>query len=346
MVIATSRNTRGGITSVVKSHEKGDFWSFYRIKWIETHIDRDFIWKLYYFLRSIFQYIFLIPFADLVHIHLATTVSLYRKTIFFLFAKLWNKKVVIHFHSSVPDVLYKKYNRYLYKFIFRNSDCVLVLSNQWKIWVLDALGDLPNIKVLYNPVVIENDKVFEQNVEKKKQILFAGTIIERKGYKDLIKAFSKIAHKYQDWNLVLAGNGEIEKGLDLVDELKLSGRVGFRGWVSGEEKHRLFAESSIFCLPSYSEGFPMAVLDAWAYCLPVICTPVGGLPDVVIDKDNAVVYPIGDIDALAYSLELLITDKVLREKISLSAKKMSDSIFCLEKINLQISKLYEQLISK
>lgn len=346
LVVATSRNTRGGITSVVKSHEKGDFWTLYRIKWVETHIDRGIIWKLFYFCRAFIQFLCYIPFADIIHIHLSTTVSLYRKSIFFLVAKICQKKIIIHFHSSVPEVLYMKQNKFLYRYLFRNSEYVLVLSNQWKKWVLDALGDIPNIKVLYNPVVLENSKLNTTQVKKKKQILFAGSIIDRKGYKDLIRAFSLVSEKYQDWNLVFAGNGEIDKGLALVNELNLSGRVFFKGWVSGNEKQLLFAESSIFCLTSYSEGFPMAVLDAWAYCLPVICTPVGGLPDFVIDKENAVVYPVGDIEALASALDLLIDNPSLRESISISAKKMSDEVFHLDIINSQISKLYEELLSK
>lgn len=345
LVVATSRKTRGGITAVVKSHEKGEQWGNYQIRWIETHIDRSFPLKLFYFFRALMQYFFLLPFYDLVHIHVATTVSLYRKVLFFVGAKIWRKKIIMHLHSCVQDVLWFKSNRFLYRYLFSHSDCVLVLSSQWKQWVYEALQVKDNVKILYNPVVVDVDEHFLSKIEKKKQILFAGSIIERKGYKDLIQAFSLIANQFPGWNLVFAGNGEIETAKDLAKHLGVLSQIRFVGWVSGDDKKILFAESLIFCLSSSFEGFPMAVLDAWAYRLPVVCTPVGGLPDVLKDHENALVYPVGDVNALAESLKELMTDEKLREKISSASSLLVDDIFGLEKICKQLSSLYEDILS-
>ena len=55
LVIATSRKTRGGITSVVKAHEKGEQWNNYHCKWIETHIDKNGKYKLWYFIKALFN---------------------------------------------------------------------------------------------------------------------------------------------------------------------------------------------------------------------------------------------------------------------------------------------------
>ena len=170
LVVATSRKTRGGITAVVKSHEKGEQWGNYQIRWIETHIDRSFPLKLFYFFRALMQYFFLLPFYDLVHIHVATTVSLYRKVLFFVGAKIWRKKIIMHLHSCVQDVLWFKSNRSLYRYLFSHSDCVLVLSSQWKQWVYEALQVKDNVKILYNPVVVDVDEHFLSKIEKKKLV--------------------------------------------------------------------------------------------------------------------------------------------------------------------------------
>lgn len=77
----------------------------------------------------------------------------------------------------------------------------------------------------------------------------------------------------------------------------------FLGWVSGEAKDNAFKEAMIFCLPSYAEGFPMSVLDAWSYGLPVITTPVGGIPDVAQDGVNMLLFNPGDIDMLAKQMK-------------------------------------------
>lgn len=73
-------------------------------------------------------------------------------------------------------------------------------------WIKEALGITEHVKVLYNPC----PKVNRRDDIRENSILFAGTIIPRKGYADLIKAFAQIAPKYPEWKVILAGNGEID----------------------------------------------------------------------------------------------------------------------------------------
>lgn len=176
-----------------------------------------------------------------------------------------------------------------------------------------------------------------------KIILYAGTINERKGYSDLIQAFAKIATKYPDWKVVFAGNGEVEEGEQLAGQLGISGQVEFAGWVSGEKKDTLFRRASIFCLPSYAEGFPMAVLDAWAYGLPVVTTPVGGIPDVAKDGENMLLFSPGDIDRLAENIDKLISDKELRCRISNASKEFAKGKFNINTINKQLGEIYASI---
>lgn len=177
----------------------------------------------------------------------------------------------------------------------------------------------------------------------KKQILYAGTINARKGYADMIKAFAQIAEKYNDWKIVFAGNGEIEQGKALAATLGIGSQVVFLGWVNGDAKDRAFKESAIFCLPSYAEGFPMAVLDAWAYGLPVITTPVGGIPDIAEDGKNLLLFTPGDTQMLARQMERMIEDEQLRESMVKESKQLVQSIFSVEVINEQIGCLYKDL---
>ena len=187
LVIATSRKTRGGITSVIKAHETGEQWEKFHCKWIETHRDGNPIRKLYYLFTALIEYILLLPFYDIVHIHVATTQSARRKKIFFYLAKWLHKKTILHFHPSNEKFLYEPNNKKLYRNLFSQADLVLVLSEQWKKWIKDALNVEQNIKILYNPCPnIKRHITAKENI-----ILFAGTIIERKGYADLIKGFAK-----------------------------------------------------------------------------------------------------------------------------------------------------------
>lgn len=344
LVVATSRKTRGGITSVINAHERGPQWGKYQTKWIEAHIDRNNFLKIGYFFYSLIQFFFLIPFYDLVHIHVSTYSSVFRKSFYLFLAKLYKKKVITHLHCSTPSIIYEKRSYSLYRRFFLASDVVLVLSSQWKQYVSEALGVTDNVRILYNPIIAIPS--MDISYKKKNYVLFAGTIDKRKGYHDLIKAFAQVVAVYSDWELYLAGNGEIEEGKALAASLGISSSVEFKGWVSGQEKEDLFGEAAVFCLPSYAEGFPMGVLDAWAFSLPVVCTPVGGILDVAVDGDNILLFEPGDIDALAFSLIKIISDPGLRKHIALKSHKLSELEFNLSHINEQLGDLYMELLGE
>ena len=339
LVVATSRKTRGGITSVIKAHETGEQWKKYHCKWIETHRDGNSIRKLWYLFISLIEYIFLLPFYDIVHIHIATTQSAKRKQLFFYLAKWMKKKVIFHFYPSNEKFLFEPDSKKFYSRLFSQADLILVLSEQWKRWIKEALNITEHVEVLYNPcpTVNRREDLREHN------ILFAGTIIPRKGYMDLIRAFAKIASKYKDWKIVFAGNGEIDKAQLAIKELNIEQQVKFLGWVRGEQKDRAFQEASIYCLASDGEGFPMGVLDAWAYGIPCVVTPVGGIPDIVKDGVNGLIFPVGDIETLSQKLESLILDESLRKQIVVETDKYVKGMFNISVINKQLDKIYSTL---
>ena len=255
-------------------------------------------------------------------------------------SKLWKKKVIVHFHAFSPETTINGKYQNVYKFLFEHADKVIVLSQLWKKYVNNTfhLGD--KIQVIYNPCTTEilPEKYTKQNI-----ILYAGTVNKRKGYADMIKAFAKIASQYPNWKIVFAGNGEIDNGKKLAKELGIESQTQFLGWINGKDKDKAFKEASIFCLPSYAEGFPMAVLDAWAYGLPVITTPVGGIPDIAKDGENLLLFHPGDCDKLAIQMENLIKDKNLREKISEQSSILAKTKFNIKTINREISNLYTNL---
>ena len=337
LVVATSRKTRGGITSVVKAHETGEQWKKYHCRWIETHRDGPAWRKLWYLMTALLEYVVLLPFYDIVHIHIA---AVNRKIPFLFLALLFHKRIITHYHFPDPSTtLYNKrlFNRY--KWCVLHSDICIVLSETWK-QLFAKLFNTSNIRVIYNPCSDVERATFGV---REKYILYAGTLSERKGYRDLIKAFSKCAIRHPDWKLVFAGNGEIDMARSLSKDYGITAKCEFLGWIVGERKKEAFQKASGYCLPSYGEGFPMGVLDAWAYGLPVITTPVGGLPDVLKDGKNALVFSPGDVDELAKRLDAIMESEQLRLSLSATSKKLADGLFNVININKQIEKLYDEL---
>jgi glycosyltransferase involved in cell wall biosynthesis len=342
LVIATSCLTKGGITSVIKAHQTGGQWEKFHCKWLETHIDKGSIFKLYYFLKAVIQYLFLLPAYDLVHIHTSEPSSALRKVFFLWYAKLFGKKVIVHFHAfSIETTINSKF-RQVYRFLFSKADVVIVLSEYWRTEIIQTFKLSHKIKILYNPCTSPDNTIL---YEKQKSILYAGAINDRKGYKDLITAFAKIAKEFPDWKLVFAGSGEIEQAKNLSRELNIESQCLFLGWISGDLKDKTFKEASLFCLPSYAEGFPMAVLDAFTYGIPVVTTPVGGIPDFAISEENMLLFQPGDVEKLAGQLEKIILDKELYKKLCYSSVNFAKEDFSISKITKELGDIYKFQLS-
>ncbi len=339
LVVSTSRQTRGGITSVVRAHESCPHWQEYRCHWIETHIDKGKFAKLWYMIRSILKFVFIAPAYQIVHIHFSEPASAIRKSFYFGIAYIYRKKIILHFHAFSPDSTLNGRLSILYRWMFNHADSIVVLSGYWRREVEKLIGTTNKIKIIFNPCPAVKLSQFE----KEKYILFAGTMNERKGYADLIAAFARIAAQHLDWKLVFAGNGELLNAQSLAAKFGIVSQVQLIGWISGSQKNEVFSKASVFCLPSYAEGFPMAVLDAWAYGLPVVCTPVGGLPEIVQDGENALMFDYGDIAVLSEKLDLIIRDSVLRSAISAKSAEMAHTIFDLQVIGRQVGELYKEL---
>lgn len=341
LVVATSRKTRGGITSVIKAHETGEQWKKYHCVWIQTHRDGPAWRKILYYVTAWIEYLCLLPFCDLVHFHAAAGGSASRKVPFAKLAKHCGKNVLVHFHPPAEKVLVEEPWRKPTYELFKLADKLLVLSPRWERLVRESMPDLKcEIEVVYNPSPIISRT---NDVKTEKYILFAGTVMERKGYHWLLQAFARVCKDFPDWKLRYAGNGELEAARRMQSDLHIPEKqVEFLGWISGEEKDRVFNNASIYCLPSWGEGFPMGVLDAIAYGVPVITTPVGGVEDVLSNGVDCLISPVGDVEKLADNLRCLMKDENLRVSITEHADLHLAKGFNIVNINKQLEQIYSK----
>jgi len=340
LIISTSLNTRGGISAVVNAHLTSNLYKQFDVEIIETHIDKSNIIKIYYFVKSFLKFTFHIFRCDLVHLHFSEPVSLIRKIPFVIVSSLLNKFIISHLHAPghIPE-LNKNYH-FLYNYVFTKSDDIIVLSKTWKNMVIsDFKVNKNKVHTISNPCTPIISKV---PFVKKKQILFAGSLIARKNYKTLICAFSKINNDFPDWKLIMCGNGQLGVAKELVAELKINNNVEFLGWVRGHSKHKAFSEASIFCLPSLAEGLPMAILDAFSYHIPVISSKVGGIVDFVSHNHDVLLFDPNSIDELYVCLKRIITDDSLKNKLTNGSIYMSTKVFSLFNIEKEILKIYKK----
>lgn len=334
LVLATGLSTKGGITSVLKIYNKMSFWENWNCYWLETHSDKNAINKILVFFKAFLLFIFLINKFTIVHAHVSWKISAIRKLPFLIISKIFRKKIILHMHAS-SETTYLKHPK-LYKFLFQLADKIVYIYPSY----IDKLDNKYATTLIYNPV---DGNYYSDLSNKRKQIFFAGSIIKEKGVFDLINSFSLIVEKNKEWKLLIAGNGELKKCKKMIDELSLKKNIELLGWVQGEKKQNLLIESTIFCLPSYSEGLPMSIIEAWKYGAAVIATPVGGIPDIIKDGFNGKLVNAGDITELSKALNALMNNHIKRNFFIKNSKDLFYDHFSFEKIESQISNLYLEM---
>jgi len=176
--------------------------------------------------------------------------------------------------------------------------------------------------------------------------LFLSRLHPKKGLDLLIPAFASLAQEFPDWLLVLAGpdeKGYQAKLVRLVEELNLSQRVSFPGMVTGEGKAALLAQAQFLVLPSYSEGFPVAVAEALGYGRPVVITTSCYVPEVAEGEAGLVVSP--EVGALARALGEMMRDSAFRGKCSQKAIEVAKRHFTWEAVAKQTLNFYREVMS-
>jgi glycosyltransferase involved in cell wall biosynthesis len=286
------------------------------------------------------------PSIKIVHMHTASGGSFLRQSTVLLLTRLFGRKAVMHikgagfidfYNNSTP--LFKRY----IAGILRNADHIISLSGLWK-ENLSKISGNPNISVLYNPIFLKRS-VYDEPVnpnEKAVNFLFMGRLGKRKGVYDIIEAAKLIRHP--DVQLLLYGDGNVEKFRSLVKEAGLKNRIFVGDWVSGDEKEALYLRSHAMILPTYSEGLPNAVLEAMAYGLPIITTPVGGIPEAVFDCVNGYLLEPGDYKSLAKCIDMLASDPELRSRMGKASYKLAQERFDIKIISEQLEAIYQSVV--
>jgi glycosyltransferase involved in cell wall biosynthesis len=264
--------------------------------------------------------------------------SFFRKLLFVGIAKLFKHKAIVHLHGSEFKDYYaasSPFKKKLILWLINNVDEFVVLSDSWQEFI-DMIA-ARKVVVINNYVDIEKYDV----VRIPGQILFLGAFIKRKGVYDLIHALKQVN---RDCHLHLCGAGEDEKVQALIDELSLSDSITNHGWVNAQQKTQLLSECSAFILPSYNEGLPMVIIEAMACEIPVISTPVGGIPEVIIDGDTGYLVEPGDIDAITRKLRSVLGSSS-DSKVTYKAKEYYNDHFSSKTILPKWEALYSRILS-
>jgi glycosyltransferase involved in cell wall biosynthesis len=209
-------------------------------------------------------------------------------------------------------------------------------------------------RVIYGGADVERFR--PQPDERRVGVLFVGRLTPHKGIDHLIRALPPRA------DLTIVGSAGHERRnpergyLQLLRELgaAAAGRVTFVGTVPDDELPGLLRRSAVLVLPSVevtcygrrvaiSELLGLSVLEAMASGTPVVCSQLGGVPEVVVDGENGLLVPPGDVDALRDRLALLLGDARLRERLGENGRALVHEQFTWSACARRCLAAYEEL---
>ncbi|RKZ22615.1 hypothetical protein DRQ23_04715 [bacterium] len=203
-----------------------------------------------------------------------------------------------------------------------------------------------NINSLIKEASSNIHKNFDK-LEDKFLITFIGRFVWTKGLNNLILAFAKLSKEFPHVHLVLAGDGEEgykRKMQCWIKKENIEDRVTFTGFLTGSMKFSLLKASDIFVLPSYSENFGMALVEAMAAGVPVLTTnKVGIYKEVERERAGIVVTP--EPESIYYGLKKLLSEPDLRKAFSQRGRSLVLKYFDIKIVATRYIKLFEEILS-
>lgn len=299
---------------------------------------------------------------DVMHIPITSTSSGFlRDGIFLRAARPFVPLIIGHVHGGDFDLFVRTAGARKRKFIDRTldkPDILIALSGYWRSFfegmgVSTAIEVLPNgiprsfIDYFDRPAPTERQSGGSVSAERKKPvtILFFGSIGQRKGAFDLLRAASIILESgAAETRFHFVGSeerpGEMDKFNRMLGEFSLSGTVEVSEPRFGEKKMQSFRNADIFVLPTRYDAFPIALLEALAAGLPVVTTPVGSIPEIVNHGENALVVEPGKPTELADALSGLILDPDRRSRMGAANRKLAKEKFGIDSILPALERFY------
>ena len=282
---------------------------------------------------------------DVVHIHFASGASNVRKIIMARLAMAFGANVIMHAHGGYYRQHWKEMSpaaRSITLETLLRAKRLVVLGEGWREF-FESIG-IPKhrIVVMPNPVVLP-EEVPERAEDGKVRFVYFGLITPRKGVFDLVEAVARLSPECRaQVHFTLAGNGEVTQLRERVTKLGVQDIVEVREWVDPAERDKLLASANAFVLPSHTEGLPMSLLEAMAWELPPICTPVGSIPEYVINDANGILVPPNDVPQLAQAIEKLVAQGEQRKYMGRLARATVEPL-CVKQYSKRMCAVYHSL---
>lgn len=254
-------------------------------------------------------------------------------------------------HSGQGGIHMKNYPETLLNIAEHTNVSFIAVSQDIKSRALEFGIPKDKIDVSYIGIDTKSFVKSSCSFKDRKQVLFVGRLVEKKGCHILLDAFSEIQNQFPDVELKIIGSGPLENTLrESAKSLNIN--AVFLGSCTKHEVIHELSQSLVLCLPSIhakngdAEGFGLVLLEAAACGVPVITSAFGGAKEGVIDGVTGFSFNENDSIQLANRLRLLLSEPSMMEVMGNEGRRFVEENFSIEKCTHSLENIYDQLIIK
>lgn len=263
-----------------------------------------------------------------------------------------NKKLIVTLHDvaflTYPEsfsFFFKHYYQWLIPKVIKRADKIITVSNTSRKEIIKYYPYAKNkLEVIY-PGIDNTFKVLP-NINKKNQILYVGSLNERKNFISVIKAFMQSNSK--EFQLLIVGNFSPNFNLNqetqnILDKAKNNPNIEFKYNISNKELTQLYNESKLFIFPSFYEGFGLPPLESMACGTPVIASNLSSMAEVCANA--AIFVDPHNLNDITQQLKILLNDDILQKDMITKGLKHIEK-FTWEKSATQHLKVFKEVLKK
>ena len=242
-------------------------------------------------------------------------------------------------------------NLFMNKISFDYVDKIFSIT-PWELETLEKYGDKDKTVVIPNGMdailykKVKNNKFRKKyKIKEKNLVLFFGRLNPTKGPEYLAQAAVNISKKRKDIAFFWVGPDE-GKADEVKKIIKGHKNMQYLGPLKGKDKiAEMYQAADLYCLPSYREGLPLTLFEAMASGLPIVASPVNGIPYEMKEPENGLFVKYGDVELIEKQILKLIDDKKLRDKISKNNIKKAQG-YQWDDIYRKYMREYEKVLEK
>ena len=334
----------GGIASVVEAYRAQGLFKRWPIEYLATRGEGGIRRGAAAALKAVRRFLALLALERglVVHVHAAAGAGFWWDAVFMVLAIAARCPFMVHLHGGGFQPFHDRsagLERWATRMLLEQAACVVVPCESLRSWVR-GIARRARVECVPHPVAPAAPAT---DAPRPNLVLFLGRIEASKGVFELLEAVSALRPAVPDVRLLFAGDGERAAVSRQAARLGIADAVKFTGWVGPSGRRALLENAAVFALPSYEEGLPMSLLEAMAAGVPPVVSPVGGVPEVVVDGVSGLFAAPGDVATLQRLLRKVLLDRKFGARIGAAASESVRLRCAPERALARLAALYAQL---